>query len=132
MEDVIKAVVDGEDTLFLPFEVSESLAAVLTNQREWLDTVGAQPSGKKRYEMARQAGCLSAVAKGAAARAVKDDAIFIHHAELARKNGMIRISGLKTSINGIPNVDVRGVVFNRDAAGACSSQLEAKRQEEAS
>ena len=120
----IKATVDGEDKVFLPFEVSDTLAAILTDQREKLDQLGLESSGKKRYLAAKAAGCLSAVAKGLASRSLGENGIFIHHAELAHTNGKLRISGLKTSINGIPSdVNVRGVVFTCED-GAWSGELE--------
>lgn len=122
--DVIKAVVDGEDTLFLPVEVSEALAAILTDQRERLDTVHA--TGRDRYRAAREAGCPASVAKGAKDRTLKPNEIYIPRTEIHRSGNAVRISALKTTLQNIPDGDVTGVVFTRDADGNWSGKLEAK------
>lgn len=129
MEQVIKATLDGEEMLRLPFEVSDTLAELLTDQREKLDTIEATKLGRDRYQAARAAGCLSAVAKGVTSP-LNENEIFIHRTELARTNGTIRISGLKASVNGIPpTVDVHGIIFTRED-GTWTGQLKATRQEE--
>ena len=108
----LKAVLDGENTRWLPFGISEALVKVLDDQREKLSAVDPKAPGRERYEQARQAGCPAAVAKGAKDRQLQRDRIYLPGTELSRRDGTVRISALKLTIPGIPpDVRVKGITF---------------------
>jgi|GEM_PF-5435193 hypothetical protein len=96
------------------FIVSEALAEKLNDQLDRLATVDASRPGKERYQLARQAGCFAAIAKGAKDRKLEPDQVYIPKTELMVKDGKVRISALKATLN-LPGVfGVVGIVFLRD------------------
>jgi hypothetical protein len=127
--DLTKWVADADNVREVLSEVSDTLAAILNDQRQKLDQVDAKRSGPERYEMARKAGCFAAIAKGAKHRTLKPEQIFIPRSEFKVVNGQLRIPVLKATL-AIPssaphmgaNTVVKAVIFRLVPAGYVSGE----------
>jgi hypothetical protein len=105
--------VDEETTRVLLFEVSEALKQKLDDQRQRLDGVNPKLPPVERYQLARSAGVLAAVAKGVKNRSDRPNEIFLPKSELRNGNGSIRISSLRAAIAVPEGVRVKSVSFVR-------------------
>jgi hypothetical protein len=106
--------VDDEGVRYISFRVSIALASKLDDQRQRLDKVSAEASGKARYIDARSKGCFASVAKGCKDRVLEPNQIFIPGSELQNGNGTVRISALKAEMPVPAGVHVKNVTFMRD------------------
>lgn len=120
---------DGDNVREVLSEVSDSLPAILNDQRQKLDQVDAKRPGVERYEMARKAGCFAAIAKGAKHRTLKPEQIFIPRSEFTVVNGLLRIPVLKATLvipSSAPhmgaNIAVKAVIFRRVSVGYVSGE----------
>jgi hypothetical protein len=109
--------IDEEATRVLVFEVSEPLKQKLDDQRQRLDGVNPKLPPVERYQLARSAGVLAAVAKGIKNRSDRPNEIFLPKSELRNGNGSIRISSLRASIAVPEGVSVKNVSFVRTDDG---------------
>lgn len=99
----------------------------MNDQLERLNTVDPKQSGKVRRQRARDAGCLCAVAKGAAQRELKPDLIFIPNSEPTITSGKVRVSALKATLPIPEGVQVKNVTFVREL-GNWRAVLEVKEE----
>jgi hypothetical protein len=107
---------DEDSVQRIPFAVSQTMAGKLGAQRESLDRVNASVPGPQRYQLAREAGCCAAVAKGAKDRRIEPNQLYFPKTEMRVQNQMLRISSLKASLPMPASLveegrSVRGIVF---------------------
>lgn len=123
-ETLIRWACDADNVREVTSQVPDSLAEILNDQRQRLDKVDAKLPGVERYQAARQAGCLAAVAKGAKYRSLKPEQIFLPRSEFKPLNGQLRIPVFKATLL-VPEqqsatlaspANVRAVTFRRDNA----------------
>ena len=97
--EVLKWVPDGGAVQeYSPVGVDEALWPVLDEQLSKLDTVDAKVPGKRRYQLARQAGVLCALAKGARSRELKPNQLHVPGTELSVSERGVRISALRCTM----------------------------------
>ncbi len=109
--------VDEEAVQAMSFEVSNLLGEKLEEQRRRLDGIDLKQPPAERYQLARAAGVLAAVATGVKNRTDRANEIFLPKSELRNGNGLIRISSLKAEIPVPVGVKVKSVAFIRGEDG---------------
>jgi hypothetical protein len=121
---------DGDNVREVLSEVSDSLAAILNDQRQKLDQVDAKRPGPEWYELARPAGCFAAIAKGAKHRTLKPEQIFIPRSEFKVVNGQLRIPVLKATLSVPGRMDVKAITVPQGQQRFSTSVLEVIEQKE--